>query len=344
VAELARRVRPETGELVEVAFAGQGYAGQQPAAEHGIRLGATTYRMTEADRRRGQGHSMILVTGVTGQFGRIALEFLHRKLGVARIAALARDVGRARRLLPPGVDVRHGDYSDYPSLVRAFAGIEKLLFVSSSAPEGVAEQHENVVRAAAEAGIKHIVYTSIVNVAAPSRVRLINEYKATEDALKASSLTYTILRNGYYLDMLPMFIGDAPQTGRLRYPAGDGRASYAARADLAEAAANLLVGDGHERRVYVLNANASHSFHDIAAALSEVTGRHVSYVDIPLEVMAQELRGQMSPPEVELMLGIATSIKHGEADCPTAELEALLGRTPIGLKEFLTNAYAAPAA
>ena len=91
----------------------------------------------------------MLDTGVTGHLGRIVLEALHRGPPAGRIAALARDVGRARRLLPPGVDVRHGDYSDYSSLVRAFAGIEKLLFVSSSALEGVAEQHDNVARACA---------------------------------------------------------------------------------------------------------------------------------------------------------------------------------------------------
>jgi NAD(P)H dehydrogenase (quinone) len=286
---------------------------------------------------------MLLVTGVTGQLGRIALESLHSKLPSAQIGALARDVSRARGLLPPDVEVRYGDYSNYDSLLRAFVGIEKLLFVSSNALEGAAEQLANVVQAAAQAGVQHVVYTSIVNVTPHSRVRLINEYKATEEALKASGLRYTILRNGYYFGMLPMFIGDATETGRLRYPAANGRASYAARADLGEAAANVLIGEGHERCVYVLNTNTSHSFQDIAAVLSDVTDRATAYVDIPLEVMAQELQGQLSPSEVELMLGIATSIRYNEADWPTSDLEVLLGRTPMGLREFLANVYATPA-
>jgi NAD(P)H dehydrogenase (quinone) len=283
---------------------------------------------------------MILVTGATGHLGRAALDHLRKELPLQRIAALARDVTRASELAAEGIQVRQGDYADYRSLVSAFADIEKLLLVSSSALEGVAEQHVNAIRAAAQAGVKHIVYTSMTSLPATSRVRLINEYKATEEELMASGLTYTILRNGYYFDMLPMFIGDAPRSGRIRYPAGDGRASYALRADLAEAAARALLGSEHEDRVYELNTNDSHSFQDIAALLSELTGKAIEYVDIPLEVMAAELRDQqMSQLEVELMMGIAASIRYSEADRPSADLEALLLRTPVGLEDFLRQTY-----
>ncbi|MET2736250.1 SDR family NAD(P)-dependent oxidoreductase, partial [Staphylococcus epidermidis] len=87
--------------------------------------------------------------------------------------------------------------------------------------------------------------------------------------LTQSGIPYTILRNGYSLDMLPMFIGDALESGAIRYPAGDGRASFAARADLAEAAARVLGSTGHENKTYHLTPNTSYSFTDIAEAPSE---------------------------------------------------------------------------
>lgn len=288
---------------------------------------------------------MILVTGATGNLGATAIGFLRGKMPSTRIAALARDLTRAGKLRDEGIDVKHGDYNDYQSLVSAFAGVDKLLFVSSDALEGVAEQHANVVRAAAEAGVRHVVFTSVANAPAVSSVRLVQDYSKTEDLLKASGLTYTILRNGYYLDMLPMLWGDAPNSGRVRYPAGDGRVSWAARIDLAEAAANILTAYGHEGRIYELNTNTSYSFHDVAAALSEVIGRPVEYVDIAPETMRQELRDQQMPPaDVELMVELALSIRNSEADCPSPDLERLLGRAPMGLREFLRQTYGRQAA
>jgi NAD(P)H dehydrogenase (quinone) len=283
---------------------------------------------------------MILVTGSTGHFGRATINFLLKKNHSNRITALARDPKRAKDLTAQGVEVRQGDYTDYDSLAKAFAGVEKLLLVSSSALENVAEQHANAVKAAKETGVKHIVYTSIVSRSDNPHFKLINDYKKTENDLKSSGIAYTVLRNGYYMDMLPMFIGEALESGKIYYPAGDGRASFAARVDLAEAAANVLMSAGYENKIYHTGGNVSYSFHDIANALSELAGKKIEYVDIPLEVMKEELlRNQMSPPEIDLMAGIAESIKYNEGDCPSPDLENLLGRSPTSLKEFLKQVY-----
>lgn len=265
---------------------------------------------------------MILVTGSTGHLGKAVIAFLLKKAHSNQIAALARDPKKAEDLTAKGIDVRQGDYSDYDSLVKAFEGIEKLLLVSSSALAGVAEQHANAINAATKAGVKYIIYTSIVSRSKNPHFKLINDYKKTEEDLKASRIAYTILRNGYYLDMLPMFIGDALETGRIYYPAGDGRASFAARIDLAEAAANVLISDGHENRIYHTCGNTSYSFHDVAKSLSELAGKKIEYVDIPLEAMKDELRrSQVSELDVNLMAGIAESIKYNEDNYPSHDLK-----------------------
>lgn len=120
---------------------------------------------------------MILVTGSTGHLGKAVIAFLLKKVHSNQIAALARDPKKAEDLTAKGIDVKQGDYSDYDSLVKAFEGIEKLLLVSSSALAGVAEQHANAINAATKAGVKHIIYTSIVSRSENPHFKLINDYK-----------------------------------------------------------------------------------------------------------------------------------------------------------------------
>lgn len=281
---------------------------------------------------------MILVTGATGSFGRIAVECLLRELApvdVKRIAALAREPAKAADLAARRLDVRRGDYTDYPSLTRAFQGVDKLLFVSTSALSGVVEQHANVIRAAKHAGVRHVVFTSIVSRSAEPAFRLVRDYRQTEHELMASGLTFTILRNGYYMDMLPMLIGDAVETGTIRYPAGNGQNNFTARSDLAEAAVNVLLGSGHEQRVYEACGPIAYSFGDVAKALSDATGKKIEYADLPLGRYHAELaaRGVRSP-ELELMIGLAESIRSSEGRCQGPQLEALLGRPPMSIARF----------
>jgi NAD(P)H dehydrogenase (quinone) len=216
---------------------------------------------------------MILVTGSTGNLGKAAMDFMLKNIQSNQIAALARDSKKAEALAAKGIDIRQGDYSKPDSLVKACKGIGKLPLVSSHALEHVAEQHANVINAAKETGVKHIVYTSIVGPPGNPHLELISDYNKTEKDLRASGITFTVMRNGYYLDMLPMLIGDAWETGRIIYPAGNGKAGFTERIDLAEAAANVLTGDGHENRIYQTSANTRCSFHDIAYALSELAGK-----------------------------------------------------------------------
>jgi NAD(P)H dehydrogenase (quinone) len=283
---------------------------------------------------------MFLVTGSTGQLGRAVIEGLLGQVPPSEIAALARDPARAAELAARGVDVRQGDYTDYASLARAFRGIKKLLLVSTSALEGVTEQHANALRAAHQAGVRHVLFTSIASRSPAPPFRLVRDYRQTEEELIRSGLVYTILRNGYYMDMLPMFLGDALQTGQIRYPAGQGKNNFTARSDLAEAAAKVLTGGGHENRVYECCGNGAYTFHEVAEALGEAVGKRIEYVDIPIQELEAKLREEgFSQLEVELMVGIAASIRSSEGSCPEPDLEELLGRQPTELRAFFAQTY-----
>ncbi|HEY8561898.1 MAG TPA: SDR family oxidoreductase [Pyrinomonadaceae bacterium] len=283
---------------------------------------------------------MILVTGATGHFGGAALDFLLRKRNSEKTAALARDVQKAEGLRAKGIEVRRGDYFDYDSLVRAFAGVEKLLFVSSNDLTERVLQHANVIDAAKAANVERIVYTSVLNPPENPYFTASRDHLETEKLLRDSGIAYTVLRNAFYFETMPMFLGGVLETGEFAFPAGDARVSHASRLDMAEAAANVLLEAGHENKIYEIGANGSFSFQDIADALSELAGRPIAYVDVPLADFKAQLRENQTPaPIVEIIAGIAEAVRHGELNYPSADLENLLGRKLLTLKEFLRRTY-----
>ena len=170
--------------------------------------------------------SKILVTGATGGLGKVVVETLLQTVRPDQLSVLARDPAKAADLQAQGVAVKQGDYSDYASLTAAFAGIDKLFLVSGNDLPNRVPQHTNVINAAKEAGVKHVVYTSFQRKTedGSSAAAFIAEgHLATEKLLEASGLTYTILKNALYLEVLPLFMGPVLDTGTLYLPAGEGR-------------------------------------------------------------------------------------------------------------------------
>jgi NAD(P)H dehydrogenase (quinone) len=286
----------------------------------------------------------ILVTGATGQLGSAAVSELLGKVSASDISVLVRDPQKAEELKAKGVHVIKGDYNDYASLVAAFKGVEKLYFVSSSDVMNRFGQHQNVVNAAVEAGVGHIFYTSAQRKSedGTSPIALVADaHWQTDNLIKESGLTYTILKHGLYTDILPMFMGDKViETGTIFLPASDGKSSYASRADLAAAGAIVLTTNGHENKVYEFCGPVSYSFHDIAGILSDLSGRTIQYVSPSAEVYSEQLKSYGVP--VEMIHGAASfcvAIAQGEFDFPSTDLETTLGRKPQSIKEHLKAAY-----
>ncbi|PLK44377.1 SDR family oxidoreductase [Emticicia sp. TH156] len=289
---------------------------------------------------------MILVTGATGQFGATTIDFLLKKGTPANeIAALVRDEAKAGDLKAKGVRIVTGDYDNYGSLVEAFKGVDKLLFVSGSDVVNRIKQHENVVKAAKEAGVGHVVYTSFIrkNETETSPIALVAQsHLFTENALKESGITYTILRNNIYADILPMFLGpNVTETG-VFFPAGDTPVAFTLRSDMAEATANVLTGTGHENQDYRISNTETVTFHDIARFIGEAAGKELGYVSPESAVYKQVLSGAGLPEEVvAISVGFAEAFKQGEFDSTETDLDTLLGRKPGSVKDYLTAIYSA---
>lgn len=222
----------------------------------------------------------IAITGATGQLGRLAIGALKAR-GQSPIA-LVRDPAKAADL---GVEARAFDYKATETLVPALKGVTTLVLISSNDFDDRAGQHRNVIAAAKAAGVGRILYTSLLN-ATKSTMLLAADHKATEEAILASGLTYTILRNGWYTENHTGSLGGAIAAGAMIGSAGAGRFSSAARADYADAIAATAATSGHDNAIYELAGDVAYSYADMAAEVSRLTGKTIPYNDLPPDTYA----------------------------------------------------------
>jgi NAD(P)H dehydrogenase (quinone) len=267
----------------------------------------------------------IVVTGATGHFGRLVVESLLAKgVPAAEIVATGRHVEKIAGL---GVTVKKAPYEDLEALKDAFAGADQVLFVSGSEIGNRIETHRNVVRAAKEAGVGRVVYTSAPK-ADTTDMKLAAEHRATEQMLAESGVPYTVLRNSWYLENYNL--EQALEHG-LFGAAGEGKISGATRADYAEAAASALVGQGHAGRVYELGGEAF-TLGELAAEISRQSGREVSYTDLGEQKYAEFLIGVGVPAEAAAILADSdAAASRGALLVGTDDMESLLGHpvTPL---------------
>uniref|UniRef100_A0A832G7J6 SDR family oxidoreductase n=1 Tax=Ignavibacterium album TaxID=591197 RepID=A0A832G7J6_9BACT len=284
---------------------------------------------------------MILITGASGHLGGATIDFLLKKNPNAKIKALVRSEEKGKDLKAKGVEIATGDYLNYDSLVNAMKDVDTMLLVSSSTMGDRYSQHANAIKAAKENGVKHIVYTSVLKANPSSKFSAgIDHYKTEEDLIK-SGMSYTIMRNTYYADFLPNIIGNAVESGAIYYSAGNAKVNFALRSEMAEANAVVLANPtAHQNKIYEITSASKYTFDEIADILSEITGKQIKYVDIPVEVLKENIIKFGMPKEVaDLMGSIAESMKAGEFDFIDPTLEKLIGRKPTDLKDFLKNVY-----
>ncbi|MFI7596349.1 SDR family oxidoreductase [Actinoplanes sp. NPDC049681] len=279
----------------------------------------------------------IVVTGATGNFGRLAVEaLLRRGVPAGQIVAVGRGVEKIQDLADRGVVVRKASYDDPESLRAAFAGADKLLFVSGSEVGQRVPQHLNVIAAAKDAGISKIAYTSAPHADTSSMI-LAGEHLATERALTESGIPSVFLRNGWYLENYDL--KGALEHG-LYGAAGEGKISIATRAELAEAAAAAVVADGIDQQVYELGGEGV-TLGELAAEVSRQSGRDVTYTDLSPEKYTEFLVSVGLPEAFAAVL--ADSDKGASAGAlytGTEDLQKLLGRPVTPLADAVRAALA----
>lgn len=288
---------------------------------------------------------MILVTGATGQLGSLVIySLLEKGIKANEISALVRNMEKAGDLKKKGVNLKFGNYDDYTSLVHAFKGTDKLLFVSGNDLATRLTQHENIVKAAKEAGVKHIIYTSFErrNESENSPLGMLAQsHLETERWLKESGLTFTILKNNVYMDSIPFFLGDKVlETSTIYFPAGNGKVSAVLRSEYAEATANILTSSGHENKTYDFTNVEAQSYDEIAKYISEITGKTIQYISPSVNEYKQTLINAGVPADfIGILASFALAQEQGDLNIVSNDLKNLLGRKPTSLKEFLKTTY-----
>ena len=277
------------------------------------------------------------LTGATGHLGSLAVpELLARGVAPSDLIAVVRDAAKAQSLADAGVQVRVADYDQPDALRTALAGVDQLLFISSSAVGQRIAQHANVIDAAKDSGVARIVYTSLLR-AGTNTTPLGGEHVATERLLADSGIPSVVLRNGWYVENYAGQLDTFRAVGAVVGASGDARVAPAPRSDYAAAAAVALLDDNVSGVLEL--AGPAVTLPELAAVLSEVTGTELPYKDVSLE---EYRAGLLAAGLDEGTAGFVTALEAGSAngdlDGDPTVLEQLLGRPATDLRTAVAAA------
>lgn len=277
--------------------------------------------------------SKILVTGAGGNLGRRVVELLLEG-GATRVIAGSRDPGK---LDIAGVETRKVDFSDPASLDAAFAGVDQLLLISTDViGEARQKLQATAVAAAKRAGVKHILYTSLVHPGPDSPVLLAPDHDMTERAIEATGADYTFLRNALYMENFLGALPHAVASGRWHVAWGQGRSAHVSREDCARAAAAALLGGPKGKRTIEVAGPEALNAEEVAAIASEIAGKPLAVVHVDDAALTAGMVGAGLPqPVAELLTSFEKSIRLGHSNV-ASQVAELTGRTPTSVKDFLS--------
>ena len=283
----------------------------------------------------------IFITGAAGHLGGKVIEhLLSRGVSPGRIVAGSRDPAKLASVAARGIEVREADFDDLPGLTRSFAGAGTVLIVSTDTltPEGRRQrQHRNAVDAAVAAGARRLAYTSLPEPTA-SPLSFAADHVRTEEALAASGLPVILFRNGWYQENLFMGLPSALKSGHWYTAAADGKTSYAARDEIAEAIAVVLANPPAGGHTYTLTGSEAFSVPEIAALARNATGRPLEVVDVTDEQFVAGL-GPAGLPDflIPVLASMEVATRSGSLGIVTGDLAELIGRTPKPLATFFAE-------
>jgi NAD(P)H dehydrogenase (quinone) len=275
----------------------------------------------------------IVITGASGQLGRLSAEVVLDRMPASEVILTTRRPQALSDLAERGARVRLADFDRPETLAEAFSGGEKLLLISADDLGRRAAQHRAAIEAAREAGVRHVAYTSYLNPVEENPAAITPSHRDTEWALRESGLAWSALRHAFYAEYQVPSGAQAIATGQLVHNSGDGRIAYVSREDCAAAAA-VLTTEGHEDKAYDITGPEPLSQDDVAALLSEVSGRPVEAVAVDDEAFIQGLSASGMPePAAREIASYGRAIREGHIDQISGAVENLTGRAPRSLRQ-----------
>ena len=284
---------------------------------------------------------MILVTGATGNLGKSVVNQLQKHLNNNQFIVTSSNIEGVEKLKKQDLNARLANFSQPETLNEAFKGINQLLLISTM-DQNRLEQHINVIDAAKSQGVKHIIYTSLAiqNIETSGVKDLMISHFQTEDYIKKSGLSFTILRNTMYADALVQILGENVLNQDINLPGGNGKVPYALRREMGEATANLLLQDKKENTIINITGTQAFSYEDIAKEISKITGKQIKYNNINEDDFQAKLK-QIGFPDFVIYLhaGTILDIKNHQYEIESKALETLLGRPTASKEVFLKELF-----
>lgn len=294
--------------------------------------------------------SRIIITGASGQYGRGLTDRLIAAGRAEDLILITRSPDKLADRTAQGCTVRYGDFDKPETLAQAVRGGEKMLLISGTRVGARVEQHKAAIDAAAAAGVRHIAYTSFIGIddpANPAEVR--HDHIETERLIRASGMAWTMLRDAHYADAMILMAGPGVmQSGQWVSNAGEGLEAMVWRDDCVAAAAAVLLGEGHQGRVYNITGPELQTFREVAAIMAEVTGRPVEYVstsDDEQYAMFDAMGIPRRPVDDQSVAGIpwnsddmvsfGRAIREGFLEVCTDDVERLTGRPARSVRAMI---------
>lgn len=272
----------------------------------------------------------ILVTGATGNVGAEVVGRLRKRGAGVRVAV--REVERARQRWGDGVAYAAFDFERPETHEAAFEAVHKLFLVRPPAISDVERYVSPAIDAAVRAGVRHIVFLSLLGVEKNPLV----PHREIEEHVRASGVRHTFLRAGFFMQNLTTTHRDEIRDrDEIFVPAGRGRTSFVDVRDVASVAAASLTEPGHEDRAYDLTGPEALTYREVAAVLSEVLGREITYRNPSIFAFWRRMRAEGTPrAKVAVMAALYTTCRLGLAGRVASGVEQVLGRPPTPLATF----------
>jgi len=287
---------------------------------------------------------MLLVTGASGYIGSAILRRLARMLPLPELAALARNETKAKTQIPSGIAIRLADYNDPAALRAALRDVTRLMLIASDGDaRGMMRHHANVFAAAVDAGVQHIVFTSIIDIGDQSPFYYAPVYRAAERQLAETGIPSTLLRCGLYTDFVQAYwLAPALPSGTVSVPAADAQIAAVSRDDIAAAAAAVLTGDDHVGKTYRLAGRVAYDVATLAETVNHVLGTKITYADCPPPDYLLQSWQTASDPWPHAFSTMLASIRAGNFAATSDDVERLTGRPAEDFATFLRRTKARP--
>jgi len=272
----------------------------------------------------------ILVTGATGKVGRDVVRLLSERGAPIRVGV--RDQAKAREQFGDDIVLVTFDFENEDSFASALDGVAKVFLLTPSRPNQV-EVTNAFVDAAKRAGVCHIVKLSVIGIDDSPQFTFGEWHAANEQHIRESGLAFTFLRPNSFMQNFITFF--SPRNGAIHLPWGSGKASFVDTRDIASVAAEVLMSDGHDEKIYTLTGPAALGIADVARILSEAVRREFKYVDVP-ESAARDAMLQVGMPTwaVDGLMELHAINKQNHWSAVTSDIERVTGSPATDFAQF----------